>query len=117
VNRSDFLASCNGVTDGSEGDREEEPVNNGESNSSIDGVARSAVAVSAVVSNTFLVLANVGRESDPDGEEHAPVGEFEEKSDEVVSSGTVEHTRGHDPDEREDGPCALYLIQMRFLKS
>lgn len=58
-------------------------------------------------SNTFIVTTDVDGERDPDGEEQGPVDEFKYEGNVVVSSGTVDHAGGKDPEEREDSPCTL----------
>ena len=65
--------------------------------------------MSAIGGNTLLVFANVDGESDPDGEEHAPVDEFEGEGQVRVGERAVDHAGGHDPDQGEEGPDTLQV--------
>jgi len=110
LNSGGFLSGNNSVDDHSEGDGEEEPVNDSKGKSSVDGVAFTSMRVSAGGSNALCVLSDVDREGDPDGEEHAPVYEFKGEGNVLVRERTVDHSRGHDPDEREESPGTLKPI-------
>jgi hypothetical protein len=57
---------------------------------------------------TFLVLADINGEGNPDSEEHGPVDEFEGEDEVMVALGTMNHARSEDPKDGEDGPGTLY---------
>lgn len=107
LNRSSFFSGSDSVDDHSEGDGEEKPVNDSEGKSSVDGVAFTRVRVSTAGSNALCVLSDVDCEGDPDGEEHSPVDEFKSEGDVLVGERAVDHSGGHDPDEREESPGTL----------
>ncbi|SRR5579859_1877547 len=98
--------------------RPQKPIDNGESDGGIDGVARSNMAISAVVRNTLIMLADVDNEGDPGSEEQSPVGELEEVKEMMMVAGTIGHSKRQNPKGGNYAPCTLnvsYILSLRWM--
>ena len=107
MNRRNFLPLNNSIPHSRKRHRKQNPIHNSECQRRVNRITFPKMRMSAIRSNTVLVFANVDREGDPDGEEHAPVDEFEGEGKVCVGEGTVDHAGGHDPDQGEEGPDTL----------
>ena len=112
MNDSCLPTGCDSVCNGTEGDSEEDPVNDGKRERRVDGVAFPRMVVTTVRSNAPLVFADVDGDGDPNCKEHSPVDEFEDEGDVMMRNWTMNHAGGQDPCERENCPGPLKVSKV-----